>query len=280
MLDRSSAGAIALAVMLYAMIAGAQSQDPNAVSKYPDWKGQWTRMGGVQWDPSKPPGRGQQAPLTPEYQAVYEANLAEQVAGGIGGNPTFTCLPPGMPRVMTLVEPMEIVITPEVTYIRIEYMSTFRRIYTDGRDWPEHLQPSFAGYSIGKWEDDGGGAYDTLVVETRGLKGPRSFDSGGMPLHKDNQTIIKERIYLDKANADLLHDQITTTDHALTDPWIVTKNYRRSRKPTWLEYVCGEENQYVVIGKENYFVSLDGHLMPTRKDQPGPDLKLFGQSPQ
>ena len=49
-----------------------------------------------------------------------------------------------------------------------------------------------------------------------------------MPLHQDNQTIIKERIYLDKTDPNMLHDEITTIDHALTRPWIVTKDYRRA----------------------------------------------------
>jgi hypothetical protein len=278
MLDRPTVGALALVAAL-CVAAGDGRGQTSATAKYPDWKGQWDRIGGVQWDPNKP-RESQQEPLTPEYEAIYQANLADQKAGGIGGNPTFTCLPAGMPRVMTLVEPMEILITPEVTYIRIEYGSTFRRIYTDGRDWPRDVRPSFAGYSIGKWADqEGDGAYRTLVAETRDLRGPRSFDSGGMPLHKDNATVIMERLYLDPEKPDVLHDQITTNDHALTAPWTVTKSYRRSRQPHWTEAVCAEQNQYVVIGKENYFVSLDGHLMPIRKDQPAPDLRFFDQAP-
>ena len=50
-------------------------------SRYPDWTGQWLRVGGGQgaaWDPTKPGGLGQQAPLTPEYQALFEANLKDQ----------------------------------------------------------------------------------------------------------------------------------------------------------------------------------------------------------
>jgi hypothetical protein len=53
-----------------------------------------------------------------------------------------------------------------------------------------------------------------LEVETRNMKGPRDFDVDGLPMHEDNETIIKERIYLDKANPDLLHDEITTIDDA------------------------------------------------------------------
>src|SRR5260370_13027861 len=90
-------------------------------------------------------------------------------------------------------------------------------IPTDG--WPAKIKPSFEGYSIGKWVDeDGDGRYDVLEVETRALKGPRTFDADGLPLHEDNQTVVKQRIYLDKTNRDLLHAEITTNDHTLTRP--------------------------------------------------------------
>ena len=278
MLRRSSIGSVAIAVALGAAMAGARAHDE---AKYPDWKGQWVRMGGIQWDPSKPLGRAELAPLAPEYQAIFEAGLAGQAAGGQGNDPTYTCIPPGMPRAMTVVYPMEIVVMPETTYIMIEYANQLRRIYTDGRDWPEALEPSFAGYSIGKWEDeDQDGRYDALLIETRGMKGPRTFDASGIPLHKDGQTVVKERISLDKADPSILRDEVTTIDNALTRPWTVTKNYRRERKPIWFEYVCAEGNHHVAIGKENYYISQDGYLMPTRKNQPAPDLKYFNQARQ
>jgi hypothetical protein len=140
----------------------------------------------------------------------------------------------------------------------------------------EDIEPSYAGYSIGRWEDsDGSGRYDTLVIETRGLKGPRWFDDSGIPLHKDNLTVVKERITLDKSNPDLLHNEITTIDNALTGPWTVTMSYRRERNPVWGEYVCSETNQQVTLGEETYGISEDGYLTPTRKDQPPPDLRYF-----
>jgi hypothetical protein len=122
----------------------------------------------------------QEAPLTAEYQAVFEANLADQAAGGQGTDPTYTCIPDGMPRAMNVIFPMEIIIQPNVTHIIIEYLSMLRRIYTDGRNWPIDKNPSFMGYSIGKWiDEDSDGRYDLLEVETRDLKGPRAFDASG-----------------------------------------------------------------------------------------------------
>ena len=177
--------------------------------------------------------------------------------------------------------PMEVVITPDTTHFLMEHIHNFRRIYTDGRDWPEEIVPSFAGYSIGRWfDDDGSGRYNLLVVETRGLKGPRAFDSTGLPLHRDNETIVRERIYQDKANPNILYDEITTIDHALTRPWTAVKSYNRSqdRQPLWQEFICAEANSWVIIGKEGYYLSADGRLMPTRKDQPPPDLSYFNQT--
>jgi hypothetical protein len=273
---RSSWGAIALAVAGLAITAtGAAALDLDN-AKYPDIRGAWSRPGAAQWDPTKPPGLRQQAPLMPEYQAVFEANLADAAAGGQGYNPQVICLPSGMPRVMIAYEPLEILVTPEVTYIRFDQLGENRRIYTDGRGWPEKITPSFEGYSIGKWVDqDADGRYGALEVETRALKGPRTLDASGLPFHPDNQTIVKERIYLDPANRNRLHDQITTIDHAYTRPWTVTRDYNREANPLWVETNCSAENHYVMLGKETYFVTVDGYLMPTKKNQPVPDLKNF-----
>jgi hypothetical protein len=271
---RNSVVAIAAAV-LGVSIGAAQALDE---SRYPDFASQWIRIGGVQWDPSKPQSRGQQAPLTPEYQAIFEASLAEQAAGGHGNDLRFTCRTSGMPRIMTAVYPIEIIIQPNITYILSEYVMP-RRIYTDGRPRPEIVEPAFAGYSTGKWIDENGdGKYDVLEVETTHFKGPRDFDVDGLPLHADNQTVVKERIYLDKANPDILRDEITTIDHALTRPWTVMKSYKRERNPIWNEYECNEHNNHVAIGKQNYFLSADGFLMPGRKGQSPPDLRYFKQS--
>jgi hypothetical protein len=272
---RLSHSIAAVVLTLSAAVATAQAYDET---KYPDFEGQWKLGPPTRWDPSKPLDK-QEAPLTPEYQAIFEANLKDQQSGGQGTDPTFTCIIDGMPRAMNVVFPMEIVIKPKTTYIIIEYLSQLRRIYTDGRDWPKDADQAFMGYSIGNWIDtDGDGRYDELVVETRNFKGPRAYDPSGIPLHADNQTVVKERIFLDKANPDILHDEITTIDHALTRPWTVMKNYKRERNPIWIEMVCAEANPHLRIGKDTYMLSADGLLMPAKKDQPPPDLRYFKQS--
>jgi hypothetical protein len=282
MLCRSSIGSIVLAAALLATIAGARAADE---AKYPDWRGQWGRIniapGPASFDPTKTVGAGQQAPLTPEYQAIHAAGLADMAAGGFGDDRTNSCFSPGMPRIMNVYTPMEILVTPEAIHILINNIRDNRRIYTDGRDWPAEIDPSYAGYSIGQWIDTGGtGRYDALEVETRGFKGPRFYDDTGLPLHHDNQTIVRERIYLDPADRNILHDAITVIDHALTRPWSAIKNYRRNQlaRPLWPENSCVEQNQHVRIGKDTYMLSADGLLMPVKKDQAPPDLRYFKPS--
>jgi hypothetical protein len=277
--------AVALIAGLLVLPAAAQVID---LGKYPDLKGQWLRpvrgpfVHGPPWDTTKPEGRGQQAPLTDEYQAIYEANLADQAAGGPGNWPGATCRGHGMPAVMAVFQPMEIVVLPDITYIMPNDVHVHvRRVFTDGREWPKTIEPSFLGLSHGKWiGEDGDVRYNTLEIETRGFKGPRAIDISGIPLHQDDQTVIKERISLDKADQNLLHNQITVIDNALTRPWTVTQTYRRlpNPRPVWVETDCAEGQAFVQIGKENYMLSADGYLMPTKKDQTSPDLRYFKQT--
>ena len=273
MFHRMMIGGAALAMALCVSLVGASAQDAK---KFPNWDGLWNRGSPVGvFDPTKPGGLGQQAPLTPEYQKIFEANLAKTKAG-VFFDIKGTCGPVGMPRLMILYEPIEIVIKPKTTYMLAELMSPIRRIYTDGRDWPEEFDSAFNGYSIGKWLDtDNDGTYDTLEVETRDLRGPRLFEFTGIPLHSDNATVIKERLYLDKKDPDILHNEITTFDHALTRPWTVSRFYRREHNPNYQEYNCTEDNRWVTIGGELYLADEEGYLMPIQKDQPPPDPKYL-----
>jgi hypothetical protein len=284
MLFRGSTCATAIAALL-ASIATVQAFDE---SKYPDLSGLWRPVnlgngGQPTFDPTKPWGRGQQAPLTPEYQAIHEASLADQANGGQGNwQSGARCMPPGMPATMTVYGEMEIVVLPQITHVMLNHNNGYhRRIYTDGRDWPEEVLPTYQGYSIGKWiDEDGDGRFDVLEVETRHLKGPRALDPTGLPVHADNQSVVKERIYFDKVVPGRLHDEITLFDNALTRPWTVLKNYWRdpAKHPVYAEQDCAGTTANMLIGKELYYLSADRELMPTRKDQPPPNLRYFNKA--
>ena len=297
MLPRSSTR-IAVALTATLMMVGAARAADEA--KYPDWRGAWARWvppspvrdagnggtgftagGQPSFDQTKPWGRGQQAPLTAEYRKVFEDSIADQAKGGQGNffDHAVRCMPGGMPLMTVAFFPMEFVVTPDTTYILIGGAEHYRRIFTDGRDWPKDIEPTYAGYSIGKWIDsDGSGRYDTLEVETRGpFKGPRAYDATGLPLHFDNESVFKERLFRDKADPKILHDVITVYDHALTRPWTVDKKYVRdpNPRPDWDEAYCTENRSMIAIGKDSYFLSGDGLLMPVRKGQAPPDLRYF-----
>ena len=103
------------------------------------------------------------------------------------------------------------------------------------------------------------------------------------PLHRDNESIFKERIYLDKTDPNLLHDEITIIDHALTRPWIVDKKYIRTvdTRPTWPEFNCNETNAEVKIGgeymfKERYMTLWDGEQL---KNFPGHGARVGHKRP-
>jgi hypothetical protein len=284
------AGAFRPVLSLAALVVCVDPASAADDSKYPDWRGQWTGVlrrvqglpGQPSFDPSKPWGLGQGAPLNPEYQAVLEANLKAQTQGAPGNITGPGCLGFGMPVITYGFEPMEFIITPEVTYVLINWVEHTRRIYTDARDWPADIadvEPTMVGYSIGRWiDEDGDGRYDVLEVETRGpFRGPRYYDAAGLPLHHDNQSIFKERIHLDNTDQSILHDELTVYDHALTRPWSITRDLRRTPnpRPEWREFNCAQNNPYVAIGKETYFLSAGSLLMPMRKGQPAPDLRYF-----
>jgi len=270
---RGTIAAIALATGIYATPSMGQVVD---YGKYPAFMGQWDRMG--------PPNNWRQLggppPLTPEYQKVWEASQADVAAGKPGNWPSTYCLPEGMPAMMNVYNPFEIVIKPDTTYILTSHNNDiYRRIYTDGRDWPANPERTLEGYSIGRWLDEGGtGKYTTLEIETRFLRGPRAYEVSGIPFHKDNQTIIIERWYLDKADPNTIYDDIKVIDHALTRPWgKLQKLFRKTEaRPTWLAETCPEDNVWIKIGDEAYYRNVaDGKLMPSRPNQPPPDLSYF-----
>jgi hypothetical protein len=268
---------LAIATTMLALTAAPALAHDEA--KFPDWSGQWTRTygGNPRYDTTKPI-RKQEAPLKPEYQARFEASIKDQDLGGHGLDPGYSCLPQGMPRMMSGVSPFEFHILPSVTLMLFERTEfSPRRIYTDARAWPNTEETWFQGYSIGKWLDtDGDGRYDTLEAETRRVRGPRVWDQSGMPMADDDEGIITERISIDKRDPGTLRVEMTTIDNSLTRPWTVLKTFKRRDAVWWANDNCIEGQAHVTIGKETYFRSGDGTIMPMKKDQPPPDLKYFG----
>src|SRR5260370_41802976 len=104
-------------VVFAALLATSGTVQAFDDAKYPDLSGAWERTGGAapRFDTSKPRGLTQQPPLTPEYQALYAASLADQAAGGQGNHTVYKCLAWGMPAMMNGDAPLQNVIRPQPT---------------------------------------------------------------------------------------------------------------------------------------------------------------------
>ena len=197
-----------------------------------DWSGVWRNDTGIHF--TNPAGNPNPPPLNTEYAARYQAVQESAARGEPTNDPTASCVWPGVPRIIVSPYPSEYVITPNLVYIIYEYMSQVRRIFTDGRNHPEDLEPSYDGHSIGHWEGD------TLVVETVGLREDTMYENTGLP-HSD-ALVIRERLRL--VEPGFLENEVTAEDpKALTAPWTTLVHYRR--EPDWqmMDYVCAENNR-------------------------------------
>jgi hypothetical protein len=157
-------------------------------------------------------------------------------------NPDARCLPIGPLQMIAHPLPKKIVQIPGLFLVLHERNMEFRQIYTDGRALPDDKQPSWYGYSTGKWEDD------TLVVQTAGLRDGLWADFNGSPL--TDAATMTERIR--RPNFGTLEIQVTINDpKAYTRPWTVTLNQHIGLDSDLLEYACLENERDVprLVGK-------------------------------
>jgi hypothetical protein len=217
-----------------------------------DFTGLWSNPDGIGWTPGVPPGPRQNPPLTPAYQKIFDGHLKNAAEGHPTGDPTAACMPQGMPRIMTMTYPMEIMQNDLQVNIFAEWNEQTRRIFLDGRPHPsiEEFGPTYYGHSTGHWEGD------VLVAETVDLRADTNLESSGLP-HSEQLRVV-ERIWLE--NDDLLKDEITLFDaKAYTKPWTVTKRYNRMPAgDALLPYVCLENQRNPVAADGTIGVILQG----------------------
>ncbi len=226
---------LAGAALIFTAVAHAHS---TAAADEPDFSGVWQAYASVpQFGP------GQAAALTEEGARRVEAFFAQ--FGDDYVEPGAYCVPPGMPATMTSMVsyPIEIIQTPNRLTMLAELEMQVRRIYLDGRTFPEDYPPSRMGYSIGRWEGE------TLVIETR-LLGEYLMRSWP----RTENTRIEERVYRasraelgverngfpeESDSDDVLVFEMTVTDPALyKEPQRSTMYYQRIPEEEFLEYDC------------------------------------------
>lgn len=219
-------------------------------SELPDWSGVWAMQGGTVFDRATvqpPAGRTGQPgvrefpPYNEEWEAIYRSNI-ELVKQGRFPDPISVCgVPHGFPRIMNVPDVYEFAVTRYAVYILAENGPGILRIYTDGREHPpaEERWPTYTGASVGHWEGD------TLVFTTVSLKGARDndviVDRTGLVLSDASRATTRMR----KIDDATIEAQMTIEDDkAFTEPWIVTKRYRKQPPGTWAwDYACAENNR-------------------------------------
>ncbi len=223
------------------LMSFAQSRGQTA----PDITGSWERYGaglGARADRQHPellpPPGPNPPPLKPEYLKQWRDRIQAARDAEAKGQPLATnythCLPDGMPTMMNIMFPMEILQTKGQVTIIEEAFTQVRRILLDRPQKAlADVDPSFYGNSVGHWE---GG---TLVVETIGVKEDVRYNSAP----HSNQLRIKERIHY--VSPDILWNEITMEDPVtLEKPWTYTVAYKRMPDYTLLEYICEDNREY------------------------------------
>jgi hypothetical protein len=180
---------------------------------------------------------GVEVPFRPEAEAIYKKRRETNSLG----RPTERCLPHSVPDAALVGYPFKIIQTPAQLVILFEPFIDYRQIFTDGRTLPKDPQPTWMGYSVGKWEGD------TLVVDSSGFNDQTWLDDGGHP-HSDALHVIERFRRIDFGHMEL---GITINDAKMyTKPWTVTVPYNLVPDTELIEYVCENEKDLVhMVGK-------------------------------
>jgi hypothetical protein len=214
--------ALVMAVIAVAGVACGQSS-PAPTAKAPAAAPATVPDLSGTWGPRFVQSISDDPPMLPETAKRFNALKPED-------DPLAQCKPPGIPRLMNLAFPFEILQTPKVVYFLMEYDQAVRRVYIDGKH-PQELDPSWLGHSIGHWEGR------TLVVDTVGYNDATWLDMRGHP-HSDALHTI-ERFTLSDDGNNLQHEITIDDPKMYSKPWQgVTKSHPRKPGLVLQEFIC------------------------------------------
>jgi hypothetical protein len=187
-------------------------------------------------------GPDAEIPFLPWTKAMYDYNKSNEVAY----DPQGFCLPPGGPRMFGTPYPSEFIQDRDRIVVIFEGGAhVWREIHMDGRPLPkrEDLNPTYFGYSVGRWEGD------TLVVETTGFNEKTWLNFNGA-MHTDELYTV-ERIT--RPNRDTLHYEATIVDPgAYSEPWTVAWDIPWLEGAELAEYICQENNQFLLDLEDDF----------------------------
>jgi hypothetical protein len=163
------------------------------------------------------------------YTEWSQEQMTIRRANGGREDPHTYCMPPNFPRAWTLPQHTRVVQTPSMMVLLHEFNGAYREIYLDGRPLPVNPNPTWNGYSTGRWEGD------TLVIETNGIRDDMWLDIQGSPITESAR--VTER--LRRVNFGLMQVEIAVNDpKAYTRPWSVTIEMAAIVDTQMLEEIC------------------------------------------
>src|SRR5215469_929148 len=185
-------------------------------------------------------GRGIKGGLP--YQPWAAKIVAERKAQNGKDDPTTHCLPGGIAKLYTSALLRKIVQAPGLVVFLTERNASYRQVFTDGRPLPEDPNPSWNGYSTGRWDGD------TLVVDTIGFRDGQWLDRAGSPLTSAAKMTEKLR----RSNYSTLEIELTVNDpEAYTKPWTIALKHSLILNTDLLDYICleNEKDAGHLVGK-------------------------------
>ena len=177
-------------------------------------------------------------PLRPWAEALYQ----ERIDNNGLNHPGARCWPSGIPEKNNIPDGLKLVQTPDVTILLHESRTIYRQIFTDGRPLPKNAQPTWMGYSVGRWEGD------TFVVETIGQNGLTWLDMRGLPGTESLRVVER----FTRPSIGRIHIDVTIDDPvAYTRPWDVRLTWRLVPDTDLIESICEENNRALLhmVGK-------------------------------
>lgn len=180
--------------------------------------------------------------LKPEDMQPWAAAMFKASGDNYRNNTDgINCLPPGPKTSMSVGPPVKIVQTPGLVILLYEYQNLYRQVFTDGRDLPKDPNPTWMGYSVGRWEGD------TLVITTAGFNDRTSLDLGGHP-HSESLRMTERLRRRDAGHIDM---QVTVEDpKAYNRPWTLNVGLDLMADGELIEYICeNEKSKEHLVGK-------------------------------
>ena len=211
---------------------------PRAADGKPDLSGIYQANNGRQFQNVAADLRPEDFPIQPWAAALAKKREEENRKD----DPYSHCMPPAVPRINVANHPFKILQLPGVLAILYETSNVFRQIFTDGRPLPKDPQPTWLGYSVGRWEND------TLVVDSNGFNDRNWLDGDkGHPL-SDALRVTERFRRIDFGHLEI---QVTIDDPKVyTKPWTIKESLNLLPDTELLENVCeNERDSGHLVGK-------------------------------